>query len=64
MRIDEAFEPMINSNAGEGEIEKFSREHGMVLLQEDGILRVLAGITSFEEVEAVTGPIGWGRDGS
>jgi type II secretory ATPase GspE/PulE/Tfp pilus assembly ATPase PilB-like protein len=59
MRIDEAFEPMINSNAGEGEIEKFSREHGMVLLQEDGILRVLAGITSFEEAEGVTGPIGW-----
>jgi len=29
----------------------------MVTMQEDGILKVLSGITTFEEVEEVTGTI-------
>ena len=29
----------------------------MATMQEDGVLKVLSGITTFEEVEALTGPI-------
>lgn len=59
LKVDETFEPLIAKHAGEGEINKFSREQGIIYLQEDGILRVLSGQTSFEEVENVTGPIKW-----
>ncbi len=55
--VDDRFEPLIQKRAGEGEINKFSREQGIIYLQEDGILRVIAGQTSFEEVENVTGPL-------
>ena len=59
LRIDDSFETLISGRAGEGEIEKFSKTKGIVLLQQDGILKVLAGLTSLEEVESVTGPINW-----
>ncbi len=60
LRVDDSFEELISKHAGEGEIAEFSRTQGIVLLQEDGILKVLSGTTSFEEVESVTGPIKWG----
>lgn len=59
LKIDDSFEELIGRHAGEGEIAKFSKQQGIVLLQEDGILKALSGITSFEEVESVTGPIVW-----
>ncbi len=57
LKVDENFEPLIQKKAGEGEINKFSRDQGIVYLQEDGILRVISGQTSFEEIENVTGPL-------
>lgn len=57
LRVDDSFEPMIAKHAGDGEIKEFSRKQGIVFLQEDGILRVISGQTSFEEVENVTGPL-------
>jgi type II secretory ATPase GspE/PulE/Tfp pilus assembly ATPase PilB-like protein len=57
LKVDEAFEPLIQKHAGEGEINKFSREQGIIYLQEDGILRVISGQTSFAEIENVTGPL-------
>lgn len=59
LKVDDSFEPLIQKHAGEGEIHAFARKQGIVYLQEDGILRVLAGVTSFAEVESVTGPIAW-----
>lgn len=59
MKVDDSFESLIQGHAGEGAIKKHSREQGIIYLQEDGILRVLAGQTSFEEVENVTGLIEW-----
>jgi len=50
-------EELILQQSGESAIKKFSREQGMVTMQEDGILKVLSGITTFEEVEEVTGTI-------
>lgn len=52
-------EELILKQAGESAIKKFSREQGMVTMQEDGILKVISGSTSLEEVEAVTGMIIW-----
>ena len=53
-------EDLIASMAGEETFLKFARERGMTTMQEDGVLKVIAGITTFEEVEGVTGPIVWG----
>jgi len=52
-------EDLIASVAGEETFLKFARERGMTTMQEDGILKVATGITTFAEVEGVTGPIEW-----
>lgn len=39
-------------------IEKTAREEGMVPLQTDGVLRIIEGITTVDEVERITGPLG------
>ena len=50
-------EELILQQSGESAIKKFSREQGMVTMQEDGILKIISGITDFEEVESATGTI-------
>ncbi|RME57752.1 type II/IV secretion system protein [Candidatus Parcubacteria bacterium] len=40
-------------------LTEIARKGGMVMMQEDGILKVLEGITTFEEVEDATGAIQW-----
>lgn len=50
-------EELIMSSAPESAIKKFALAQGMVTMQQDGILKIISGTTSFEEVEAVTGPI-------
>jgi type IV pilus assembly protein PilB len=62
LKVDDSFETVIAKHAGEAEIGTFSRSQGIVLLQEDGILKTLSGLTSFAEVESVTGPIEWESD--
>lgn len=57
LEVGEEMEPIINTAASEGIIAKFAREHGFVSLQQDGILKVLQGVTSFSEVESVTGEL-------
>ena len=52
-------EELIKKQAGEGEIRRFALDSGMVTMQEDGILKIISGITSFSEVEDTTGPIKW-----
>jgi len=36
---------------------KLTKEQGMVNMQQDGIIKVLSGQTTFEEVEKITGPL-------
>jgi type II secretory ATPase GspE/PulE/Tfp pilus assembly ATPase PilB-like protein len=55
--VDEKIEELIYKNPTEIEIKKAAKENGLVTLQEDGILKALKGITSFEEVERMTGPL-------
>lgn len=52
-------EELILSSASESQIKKFALEQGATTMQQDGILKVISGITTFEEVEAVTGMIAW-----
>ena len=53
-------EKLISQNTSEGEIYKFALEkQDMVTMQQDGILKVILGVTTFEEVEGVTGAIKW-----
>ncbi|MBI2278784.1 MAG: type II/IV secretion system protein [Candidatus Brennerbacteria bacterium] len=57
--VTEAMEAVIYKNPTELELARLARDEGMTTIQEDGILKVLRGITSFEEVERVTGPLSW-----
>ncbi len=57
--VTDGFEELINSSAAESEIERTAKEAGMVTLQADGVLKVLQGETTLEEVERITGPIVW-----
>ncbi len=57
--VSEEMEPLINEKSSEGVIMKYAREHGLVTLQQDAILKALSGITSLKEVEEVTGEITW-----
>lgn len=57
--ISEKIEELIYKNPTELEIKDFAEKEGMVRMQEDGILKVLQGITSFAEIERLTGAIDW-----
>jgi type IV pilus assembly protein PilB len=40
-------------------LKELANKKQMTTMQEDGVLKVLSGITTFEEVEGATGPIEW-----
>jgi type II secretory ATPase GspE/PulE/Tfp pilus assembly ATPase PilB-like protein len=52
--IDDDVRHMINEKASTIELRKRAREMGMRTLREDGIRKVLSGLTSAEEVIGVT----------
>lgn len=52
-------EELILKQAGESEIASYASNRGMVTMQQDGVLKVINGITTFEEIEETTGRIGW-----
>ncbi len=56
---DEKVEETIYKNPTEIELKDLAEKQGMVTMQEDGVLKVLRGETSFAEVERLTGPIIW-----
>lgn len=55
--VTEKIEEAIYRNPTEIELKAIARKEGMVTMQEDGILKVLQGLTSFEEIERLTGPL-------
>ncbi|MEK7651201.1 MAG: GspE/PulE family protein [Patescibacteria group bacterium] len=59
LQADEAIETAIYKNPTEIELKELAKKQGMVTMQEDGVLKILKGITSLEEVERLTGPIIW-----
>lgn len=53
IRTDEAIEKIIPQNPSEHEIKKVARNQGILSMRQDGIVKVLNGITSIEEVQSV-----------
>lgn len=53
IRTDEAIEKIMLENPSEREIKKAARPQGILTLREDGVVKVLQGITSLEEVASV-----------
>ncbi len=52
-------ERLIAKEPVEAEIKELAFKQGMVSMQGDGILKTLRGVTTFEEVERMTGPLEW-----
>ena len=50
---DEAIEKIIPTNPSEREIKRVAANQGIFNMQEDGVVKILAGITSIEEVQSV-----------
>ncbi len=59
MEFTDELRELINKEATEVSIGKLSRKEGLVTVQEDGLIKVLGGVTTLAEVERVTGPIDW-----
>lgn len=57
LKITKELEALMAKGAGEIEISDFAEKQGMVRMQEDGILKVISGVTTFDEVKNVTGPL-------
>lgn len=57
LEVGDAVEGLLNSNIGEATILKQALKQGIVMMQQDGILKAITGVTTFEEVEGVTGPL-------
>ncbi|MBI4033948.1 MAG: type II/IV secretion system protein [Candidatus Brennerbacteria bacterium] len=55
--VSEKIEEAIYKNPTELELKSLAKEESLVTMQEDGVLKVLKGITSVEEVERLTGPL-------
>lgn len=53
IKSDEAIENMVQNNPSEREIKKAAAHQNILNMQQDGILKVLQGITSIEELERV-----------
>lgn len=59
LQIAEDMQNLISPEVGEVDINKEAVKRGMSTMQEDGFLKVISGVTTFDEVEEVTGPIKW-----
>ena len=57
--INPTMQELIIKGAGQLEIQKVIDQTDFVNMQQDGVLKVIAGITTFDEVERETGPIQW-----
>ena len=59
MEVGDEMEGLISESIGEAAIKKQSLKQGMVTMQQDGILKVLSGVTTLDEVGEITGDINW-----
>ncbi len=53
------FEEAVLKDASRVSLKELAEKQGMVTMQKDGILKVLEGVTTFDEIENATGPIEW-----
>ena len=54
LEIDEELIKMINAHATADDIKKYAREHGMITMLEDGLVKAKTGTTTIAEVLRVT----------
>lgn len=57
LEINDAVEELITKEVSQAKIKEAAHASGMVTMQQDGILKVIKGITTMEEVAAATGEI-------
>jgi type II secretory ATPase GspE/PulE/Tfp pilus assembly ATPase PilB-like protein len=53
IRTDEAIEKIMPTNPSEREIKKVARTQGILSMRQDGIVKILNGVTSIAEVQSV-----------
>jgi len=53
IKTDEAIEKIIPQNPSEREIKRVARAQGILSMRQDGVVKILNGITSLEEVQSV-----------
>ncbi|MEI8270444.1 MAG: GspE/PulE family protein [bacterium] len=53
IKTDEAIEKIIPQNPSEREIKKIAKSQGILSMRQDGIVKIINGVTSFEEVQSV-----------
>ncbi|MDP2789232.1 MAG: GspE/PulE family protein [bacterium] len=53
IKTDENIEKVTLENPSEREIKKIAKKQGILSMREDGIVKILSGITSIEEVQSV-----------
>jgi type IV pilus assembly protein PilB len=53
IKTDEAIEKIMPENPSEREIRKVASQQGMLSMREDGLIKILNGVTSFAEVDSV-----------
>ncbi len=58
-QVTKEIETAIYKNPNEIELKDLANSQEMVTMQEDGIIKTLLGITTFDEVERLTGKISW-----
>ncbi|MFH2018736.1 MAG: GspE/PulE family protein, partial [bacterium] len=54
LEVDAGLTKMINEHATATDIKKYAREHGMLTMMEDGLIKAKQGITTISEVLRVT----------
>jgi type II secretory ATPase GspE/PulE/Tfp pilus assembly ATPase PilB-like protein len=54
LNVDNNISRIINKNINENEIEKMALKNGFTSMKQDGIIKVLHGLTTIEEVQRVT----------
>ncbi len=59
LKVDDELRESIIKDISPFSIKKLALSKGMTTMQQDGILKVLMGQTTLEEVQEVTGPIEW-----
>jgi len=53
IKTDEAIENIIPQNPSEHEIKKTARDQGTLTMRQDGVVKILTGVTSLTEVQSV-----------
>jgi len=53
IKTDEAIEKIIPQNPSEREIKRTARNQGILSMRQDGMVKIINGITSFEEAQSV-----------